>query len=230
MSILYVVATPIGNLSDITFRAIDVLKNVDCILAEDTRVTKKLLNHYEIETKLISFHEYSDEKKYEKIFDLLANDSKIALVCDAGTPAISDPGYFLVQKVREKMPEVKIIPIAGPSALTTFVSVSGVNTKEFTFLGFPPHKKGRQTFFENVLNESSVRPVIFYESKHRLVKALDSIMELGEKNNDTEKLITIGRELTKTFEEIIQGDIKKVINYFQNNPEKNKGEFVIMIS
>jgi len=227
---IYVVATPIGNLNDMTFRAVEILKKVNYILAEDTRVTRKLLNHFEIETKLVSFHEYSDEKKYEKIFDLLKEGSELALVCDAGTPAISDPGYFLIQQIKQNLPEVKVVPIPGPSAITTLVSVSGVNAKEFTFLGFPPHKKGRKTFFENLIIESKKRPVVFYESKHRIVRALESLKENIEQNPGLERKITIGRELTKTFEEIVSGSAGEMLDFFVNNPEKIKGEFVIIIS
>ncbi len=226
----YVVATPIGNLSDMTFRAVEILKKVDIILAEDTRVTRKLLNHFEIETKLISFHEYSDEKKYQKIFELLESGRELALVCDAGTPAISDPGYFLIQQIKQNLPEVKITPIPGASAITTLISVSGVNTKEFTFLGFPPHKKGRKTFFEKLVQESSIRPIVFYESKHRIIKAIESINDILEQDSSLERKITIGRELTKTFEEVIQGNSLEILEYLVNNPEKIKGEFVIIIS
>ncbi len=222
---LYIVATPIGNLGDITFRAISTLKEVDYILTEDTRVTKKLLNHYEINTPMISFHEYSDESKYEKIIDLIEKGNKIALVTDAGTPAISDPGYFLIQTIRAKFPDFKIIPIPGPSALTATISVSGINTKEFTFLGFPPHKKGRKTFFEKVASLVDKRPVIVYESKHRVIKALESLNEVTP-----EKQIFIGREITKIYEEFISGTAEELIKYFSENKEKLQGEFVIIVS
>jgi 16S rRNA (cytidine1402-2'-O)-methyltransferase len=222
---LYVVATPIGNLEDITLRAISTLKSVDFILSEDTRVTQKLLNYFDISTPTISFHEYSDQSKYEKILDLLEKGKDLALVTDAGTPAISDPGYFLVQTVREKLPEVKISPIPGASALTALVSVSGINMKEFTFLGFPPHKKGRKTFFENVVDASQKNPVIFYESKHRIIKALESLEVLIPNQK-----IVIGREMTKIFEEIISGTVEEVREYFSENPSKLKGEFVIIVS
>ncbi len=222
---LYIVATPIGNLEDITLRAISTLKSVDCILTEDTRVTKKLLNHFVIQTPMTSFHEYSDEKKYQEILALLNNGKSLALVTDAGTPAVSDPGYFLIQKVRKELPEVKIIPIPGPSALTALISVSGINTKEFIFLGFPPHKKGRKTFFEEAVLSSEKRPVIFYESKHRILKALENLKVLVPS-----KQIIIGREMTKIYEEIISGTAQELIEYFLINTEKVQGEFVIMIA
>lgn len=218
---LYVVATPIGNLEDITFRALKVLSEVDFILSEDTRVTKKLLNHFDLKTNLISFHEYSDEGKYEKIFDLLKNGKKLALVTDAGTPAISDPGSFLIEKVRENFPEIKIVPVPGPSALTAFLSVAGIDIKEFIFLGFPPHKKGRQTFFQRVADLDM--PVVFYESTHRLIKALESLEELVP-----QKQIVVGKEMTKIYEEIIAGKPAELLKYFAENPEKTKGEFVIL--
>lgn len=222
---LYVVATPIGNLEDITLRAISTLKTVDYILTEDTRVTKKLLNHFEISTPMISFHEYSDVKKYDKIINLLEEGNSLALVTDAGTPAISDPGYFLIQAINEKLPDVKISPIPGPSALIALISVSGINAKEFTFLGFPPHKKGRKTFFEKVIRLSEDCPVVFYESKHRIMKALESLQIMGP-----DKKIVIGRELTKMFEEIITGSPAEVSKFLSENFEKIKGEFVILIS
>jgi 16S rRNA (cytidine1402-2'-O)-methyltransferase len=221
---LYIVATPIGNLEDITLRAISVLKSVDFILSEDTRVTKKLLNHFEIQTNLISFHEYSDENKYEKISELLAEGKSLALVTDAGTPAISDPGYFLVKKIRQEMPEIKIVAIPGPSALTAAISISGINAREFTFLGFPPHKKGRKTFFEKVARISAENPVIFYESTHRLIKALESLLEIIP-----EKKVVVAKELTKMFEEIITGKPNEIISYLHKYSEKIKGEFVIIV-
>lgn len=221
---IYIVATPIGNLADITFRAIETLKNVDNILCEDTRVTKKLLNHFDIHTPTISFHEYSDEAKYEKIYEMLKEDRNIAMVVDAGTPGISDPGYFLIQNIRKKMPEIEIVPIPGVSAITTLISVSGMNMKEFTYLGFPPHKKGRQTFFEKIRDIREDHPVVIYESTHRLVKALESIKELVP-----EASLVVGKELTKSFEEIITGNPEEVIEYLESNPQKQKGEFAIII-
>ena len=147
----YVVATPIGNLEDITFRAVRILKEVDLILCEDTRVTKKLLNKYEIKTPTLSYHQYSKISKIEKIFDLINEDKNIALVSDAGTPAISDPGSFLVSEVKKKFGnKVKIIPIPGASALISALSVSGVIADNFVFLGFLPHKKGRETLFKEI--------------------------------------------------------------------------------
>ncbi len=220
--ILYIVATPIGNLEDITLRALRILKEVDFILSEDTRVTKKLLNHFEITGQLISFHEYSEKTKFEKILNLLQEGKKIALVTDAGTPAISDPGAYLVKEIRENLPEVKIIPIPGASALITLLSVAGAEKKEFTFLGFPPHKKGRKTFFEKVAQ--SDRPIIFYESTHRIIKALESLQE-----ECPDRKVILGKELTKIYEEVILGKPFEILEYFSLYPKKIKGEFVVLV-
>ncbi len=218
---LYIVATPIGNLKDITLRAIETLREVDFVLCEDTRMTKRLLNHLEIEKTTISFHEYSDEKKFEEIFNMLREGKKLALVTDAGTPGISDPGSFLVKRVRETLPEIKIVPIPGASAVTALLSVSGIRADEFTFVGFPPHKKGRKTFFERIA--ASETPIIFYESTHRLIKALEALNEICPAKN-----LVIGKELTKMFEEIITGAPATVLAYLAENPDKTRGEFVII--
>lgn len=238
---LYIVATPIGNLADITFRAVDTLRSVDFILSEDTRVTKKLLNHFDISTPLISFNDNSDESKYEKIFSLLEEGKNLALVTDAGTPAISDPGAFLIKRIKERfasysvsdsasssalVEELKISPIPGPSALVAALSASGILAKEFAFLGFPPHKKGRQTFFDKIskISDELEMPVVFYESKHRIMKTLESLVETCDK-----KKITIARELTKIHEEIVSGQPAEVLNYFLQNPDNIKGEFVVIV-
>ena len=212
----FIVATPIGNLDDITVRAVETLKGVDLILAEDTRVTRKLLDHYKIESPLESFHEHSDEIKYQKIFNLLRQNKNLALVSDAGTPAINDPGAFLVQRVTIELPEVRIIPIPGASALTAFLSIAGLKSDQFLFLGFPPHKKGRRTFFEKIRNAEY--PVIFFESTHRIVKALEALKE-------SDKEIVIGRELTKKFETIYRGSAQEILEKLP--PDQTRGEFVV---
>ena len=222
---LYIVATPIGNLEDITLRAIRTLKEVNFVLSEDTRVTSKLLKHFDIDTPTISFHEYSDDNKYEKILALLEKGQDLALVTDAGTPGISDPGSFLVKTVKEKLPEISIVPIPGPSALASAISVSGLNLKEFTFLGFPPHKKGRKTFFDQLIEKIENHPVIIYESTHRLLKALESIKDRSPDCN-----IVVCKEMTKIFEEIMTGKPQELIDYFLLNHDKIKGEFVIIVS
>jgi 16S rRNA (cytidine1402-2'-O)-methyltransferase len=221
MGNIYIIGTPIGNLKDVTLRAIETLKSVDLILAEDTRVTKRLLDHYEIKKPVWRYDEYARENSYVKIKNLIIKGSNIALVTDAGTPAIADPGSKLAAFIRKELPEVKIIPIPGPSALITALSASGVNADLFIFLGYPPHKKGRQTFFGK-LKEIKIRPIVFYESPHRVEKTFKS---LAENLGDAE--IIVARELTKIHEEIWHGAPKAALAYFQG--ERKKGEFVIII-
>ncbi len=219
---LYIVATPIGNLSDITIRAIETLKNVDAIYAEDTRVLRKLADKHEILTPLKIYHEHSKENVYQKILASLESGQNIALVSDAGTPGISDPGTKLVSYIRESNPDIKVIPIPGASALVSALSVSGLGGDSFTFLGFPPHKKGRETFFKN-LASIEVRPVVMYESTHRLGKALSSIAkEMGEGQR-----LVVAKEITKMHEEIFWGTAGEACGYFSG--VKSKGEFVIII-
>ncbi len=217
---LYIVATPIGNLGDITLRALETLKNVDLILCEDTRVTKKLLFHYEIAKPTSSFHEHSDDRRIASLIERLQAGENMALVTDAGTPGLSDPGNVLVEAALKA--EVVVVPIPGASALTALVSVAGIDMREFTFLGFPPHKKGRQTFFRGV-GESTL-PVMYYESPHRVMKNLELLLELAP-----EKKVILGRELTKMFEEVIRGDVAAIRSYFEEHPEKVKGEFTIIV-
>lgn len=217
---LFIVATPIGNLGDITLRALETLKNVEAILCEDTRVTKKLLFHYEITKTTLSFHEHSDTRKIVSLIERLQAGESLALVTDAGTPGLSDPGNVLVEAAL--IAEIAVVPIPGVSALTALVSVAGVDMREFIFLGFPPHKKGRQTFFRGV-GESKM-PVMYYESPHRVLKNLELLQELS-----TDKKIILGRELTKMFEEIVRGSIEEVQEYFREHPEKVKGEFTIIV-
>ncbi len=225
MSNLYIVATPIGNLGDITLRALEILKGVDFVLAEDTRVTRKLFNAYEIKTKIISFHEHSKEIAYENILKLLSEGKNLALVTDAGTPGISDPGNKLVERVRAELPDVKIVSIPGPSSLAAAISVSGIPFTNFFFTGFAPHKKGRQTFFQNIfknLNEETA--FVFFESPHRVMKALDSLTQFWPN-----KKIVIVREITKIFEETLIGNSAELIEIFKKFPEKLRGEFVIIV-
>jgi 16S rRNA (cytidine1402-2'-O)-methyltransferase len=217
---LFIVATPIGHLGDITLRALETLKNVDLILCEDTRVTKKLLFHYEITKPLASFHEHSDERKRVSLIQRLKAGENMALVTDAGTPGLSDPGNVLVMDALAS--DIVTVPIPGVSALTALVSVAGIDMREFVFLGFPPHKKGRQTFFRAV-SESDM-PVMYYESPHRVLKNLALLREI----NDTKKVI-VGRELTKMFEEILRGNIEEIEKYFGEHPEKVKGEFTLIV-
>ena len=224
MSILYIVGTPIGNLEDITLRALRVLREAYVILCEDTRVTKRLLEKYEIKDKqLLAYNEQKSGASAEYVIKLLQDGKNIALVTDAGTPGISDPCSMLVQKVREVLLDVKIESIPGPSALTAALSVAGVSADSFLFLGFLPHKKGKETLFKEIAEEK--RTVVFYESPHRILKALESLLKHAPK-----KQITICRELTKIHEEVVRGTVLEVLEYFRNNPEKVRGEFVVIVS
>jgi 16S rRNA (cytidine1402-2'-O)-methyltransferase len=221
MAVFYVVATPIGNLEDISLRALRVLKEVDLILCEDTRRTQRLLNHYQIKKKTLSYHQHSRLKRIEEIVNLLRKGKNLALVSDAGTPGISDPGGKLIEKVVECLgDQVKIVPIPGPCAITCAASVSGFFLDKFLFLGFPPKKKKRKKFFEEILN--SKYPVIFYESPYRILKTLE---ELKKINSDFE--IVVAREMTKKFETIYRGRIEKVIEKIKK--DKIKGEFVVIV-
>ncbi|MFA6183522.1 MAG: 16S rRNA (cytidine(1402)-2'-O)-methyltransferase [Parcubacteria group bacterium] len=218
-STLYIVATPIGNLEDITLRALEVLKNVNLIICEDTRVTIKLLDRYEIKTPSLSYHQHSKIKRINEIVERLKKEESIALVTDAGTPGISDPGNILVAEAIKN--NIMVSPIPGASAIGALISVAGIDMQKFTFLGFPPHKKGRQTFFKEALAQKY--PVIYYDSPHRLLKNLELLKELGYVKN-----IIVGRELTKMFEEIIRGSVDEIIEYF-NRKEKIKGELVVIL-
>lgn len=218
----YIVATPIGNLEDITLRALRILKEVDLVLCEDTRETRKLLNHYDIKTMTQSYHAQSKLSKIDSIIAMLADGRNIALVSDAGTPAVSDPGSLLVKKVREELPEMPILAVPGPSALTSAFSTSGIVGGEFTFLGFLPHKKGRETLFKEIA--SSERPYIFYESPHRLIKTLESLKKFAG-----DKQVQVAKEITKIFEQYIVGTPEEVLKYFDTNPDKLRGEFVVIV-
>lgn len=220
---LYVIGTPIGNLEDITLRALRIFHEVDLILCEDTRETKKLLNTYGITTATLSYHEQSGRSKINKIIGLLEEGKNMALVTDAGTPGISDPGSYLVQEVREALPEVAIVTVPGPSALPAALSVSGLPASDFLFLGFLPHKKGRQTLFAEIAE--SKRTVVFYESPHRIFATLETLALLLQ----ADRKVVIGRELTKKFEEVRQGTVSELLRFFTAYPEKIRGEFVVMV-
>ncbi|MDQ5929535.1 MAG: rRNA (cytidine1402-2-O)-methyltransferase [Bacteroidota bacterium] len=219
---LYIVATPIGNLSDMTFRAVEILKSVDTVLCEDTRTTKKLLDHYDITARTMSFHSHSKLSQVDKIINMLIEGNNLALVSDAGTPCISDPGVMLIAEIRKAIPEVTISPIPGASALVSALSVSGIPVHEFTFKGFVPHKKGRETFFSDIASMSHT--VVFYESVHRFIKTLESLEKSVPYRN-----IVVGRELTKMFEEIISGTPSELKQYFDKNPDHVRGEFVVVV-
>ena len=221
---LFIVSTPIGNLEDMTLRAIRVLKEVDLILCEDTRVTKNLLTKYEINKPTMSYHAQSKLSKVEKIFELLEQEKNLALVSDAGTPTISDPGCMLVAQVRAKFGEsVKIEAIPGASAVLAALSVSGFPSSEFVFLGFLPHKKGRETLFKEIA--LSKRTMVFYESPHRMDKTLASLAE----HLEPERKVLVAREITKMFEENVHGTLLEVVQYFLAHPDHIRGEFVIAV-
>ena len=220
-SFLYIVATPIGNLEDITLRALEILQSVDLILCEDTRVTSKLLAHYEIKKPLQSYHQHSKLAKVERILEALEEGKNIALVSDAGTPGISDPGGMLVEAVAKRFSDsVVVVPIPGANAALAVLSVSGFPTDRFLFLGFPPHKKGRKTFFDEVAAREETQ--VFYESKHRIEKALT---ELAARLGD--RPIVVARELTKQFETIYRGTAEECLAKLQR--DKILGEFVVVI-
>lgn len=222
---LSIVATPIGNLEDVTLRALRTLKSADLVLCEDTRVTKKLLAHYEIETPCLSYHEHSGAAKYEKVFELLREGKHLALVTDAGTPGVSDPGVRLVAQVRATFPgEVRIEAIPGPSALAAALSVAGVQSEPCTFWGFPPHKKGRKTFFDTLaaIEHTSV----FYESPHRLMRALEA---LNERLSNRARVV-VCRELTKVHECAIEGAPNEVLAYFTEHSDEVRGECAVLVA
>jgi 16S rRNA (cytidine1402-2'-O)-methyltransferase len=223
MATFYVVATPIGNMEDITLRAIRILKEVDLVLCEDTRVTKHLLDKYEIKTPTLSYHSQSKISKTDHILRLLEDGKNLALVSDAGTPGISDPGVVLVGEIKQRLPDIQIVAVPGASALTAALSIAGVPIHEFTFLGFLPHKKGRETLFKEIAG--SKRTYAFYESPHRIMKTLESLKE-----HSPEKKVSIGRELTKMFEELVAGTPEEVFQYFTTHGDKVRGEFVVIVS
>jgi len=304
MNTFSVVATPIGNLQDITLRALDVLKNADLILCEDTRVTKKLLQRHGIQAKTMSYHTHSKLSRVEEIVGMLRNSQQtllggvaplpsprrawrggvkpargigrnlspqaslnIVLLSDAGTPAISDPGSKLVRRIRSELAreiqsgDLKIEAIPGPSALTAALSIAGVSCAEFIFLGFLPHKKGRQTILKEIAE--SERTIVFYESPHRILKTLESLSKSEEESreskvgsykaevlsqksevnsqkletegailmeNEHAKRITVCKELTKVFEEVVSGTAAEVSKYFSAHADKVRGEFVVIVS
>jgi 16S rRNA (cytidine1402-2'-O)-methyltransferase len=223
MKTLFIVGTPIGNLEDISLRALKVLKEVDFIICEDTRWTLKLLNHFEIKKPLVSYHQHSRLQKIDFIIEELKSKDA-ALVSDAGTPGISDPGGLLIREIVSKLGNsIKIVAIPGPSALAAGCSISGLPCDKFRFLGFLPHKKGRVTLFKEIAD--SKETIVFYESPHRILKTLESL----EKVLDKQRKIVVCRELTKIYEEIVRGIANEVLNYFKNNPDKVRGEFVVLV-
>lgn len=219
MSKLYIVPTPIGNLNDITLRALQVLKEADYILAEDTRQSSKLLKHFEIDKKLVSYHQHNEHKSIDRIIEDLKQDKTIAVVSDAGTPGISDPGFLIVRACIQNEIAVECLP--GATAFVPALVNSGFPCDKFVFEGFLPHKKGRQTRL-NLLKEET-RTIVFYESTHRLLKTLAQFAEFfGE-----ERPVSVSRELTKMHEENIRGTVKEVMEYYKTHVIK--GEIVIIV-
>jgi 16S rRNA (cytidine1402-2'-O)-methyltransferase len=216
---LILVPTPIGNLEDITLRGLKVLQNADAILAEDTRQTSKLLNHYQISKPLWSYHAHNEHKQLENLLKELTNGKTLALVSDAGTPAISDPGFLLVRACLQANILVECLP--GATAFVPALVKSGLASDAFVFLGFLPEKKGRQTAFKKLVDVEYT--MVFYESPHRLLKTLTQLGEyLG-----LERMASVSRELTKIYEETINGSLTHIINYYTTHPVK--GEFVIIV-
>lgn len=217
---LYIVPTPIGNLGDITYRAIEVLSHVDAILAEDTRQTKKLLNHYQVEKKLIPYHQHNEHKNLSMVIDKLTAGETFAVCTDAGMPGISDPGFLLIREAVQA--GINVITLPGAVAAIVALVNSGLPCDTFVYEGFLPHKKGKQTKILSLADEK--RTTIFYESPHRIVKTLVLIKELlGD-----ERGIVIGRELTKKFEEYVRGSVAEVLAHFEANTPK--GEFVLLVA
>ncbi|OQA04654.1 MAG: Ribosomal RNA small subunit methyltransferase I [bacterium ADurb.Bin400] len=221
MGTLYVIATPIGNLEDITLRAIRVLREVNLIACEDTRVTRHLLDHYEIKTPTVSYFQHSKLSKIDYLVEQLRQGKNVALVSDAGTPGISDPGQALIGYLRQELPEVAVLPIPGPSAVAAAASVAGTIEKEFYFAGFLPKKKGRQTKFKMLSKLET--PIVIYESALRLERTLSDI----QSHFGDEVEIFIAREMTKMFEEYWTGRISEVIRDLSNH--KLKGEVVLIV-
>lgn len=218
---LYVVATPIGNMGDITLRAIDTLKKVHAVYAEDTRVFRKLADKYEIATKTFAYNAHASKSTHHKIIQSLLEGQDTALVSDAGTPGISDPGALLVSTIRSEHPEIDIVPIPGPSALTAAVSISGLLGNGFIFAGFIPHKKGRETFLKNTVG--SELPTVFYESTHRI----EAMLNWFVKNAPTAKIL-LARELTKMFETVRIATASEHLEAMAENAKEKKGEFTVL--
>lgn len=220
--ILSVVATPIGNLEDMTHRAVRILSEADYILCEDTRVTGKILSHYNISTPLKRYDAHASERVHEQVLEDLEAGKRIALVSDAGTPGVSDPGVLLIQRARGAGARIDAIP--GPSAVTAAISIAGFTGNQFTFLGFVPQKKGRQTFYERLATIE--HPTLFFESTHRIMKTLESLVEYVPTNWH----VSVARELTKMHEEFVSGTPAEMLAYFTEHTEHQRGEFVVIVT
>ena len=217
---LFVLATPLGNLEDLTLRGLRVLGEAGAVIAEDTRVTNKLLEHYKINKPLLIFHQHSGGRELDKIIERLKEGQDLVLVTDAGTPGISDPGGKLIEQLlKEFGGDLSVMPLPGPNAAVAALSISGFPTDKFLFLGFPPHKKGRQTFFRNLAETDCA--AVFYESPHRILKALQSLAEIMP-----ERPLLVARELTKKFETIYRGTAREILNRLTS--DQVRGEFTVV--
>jgi 16S rRNA (cytidine1402-2'-O)-methyltransferase len=225
MGTLYIVATPIGNLDDFSVRALDTLRAVSLILAEDTRVTAKLLQAKDISTPMRSYHQHSTEKVVTDVIERLEAGDDIALVSDAGTPGINDPGGRLVSDVLAATNEVRVVPVPGPNAAVTALSASGFPAERFSYLGFVPHKKGRETFFRNITERKETQ--VFYESKHRIVRALEQLRGAFDEIGQAERPVVVAREITKQFETFYRGSVSEVLTAL--NQGESRGEFVVIV-
>ena len=222
-SALYVVATPIGNLADISLRALHILAGVDQIAAEDTRHSSRLLNHYGIQSSLISLHEHNEQARTEELINCLAQGQNVALISDAGTPLISDPGYGLVQRVAAA--GYPVIPIPGACAVVTALSAAGLPTDAFTFVGFSPSKAGaRKRFFESHAGRQETW--VFYESPRRLVASLENLLDAV----GTDRQVTIARELTKMHETLLRGELGELVDNLRADPGQCRGEIVVLVN
>ncbi|MBP9821768.1 MAG: 16S rRNA (cytidine(1402)-2'-O)-methyltransferase [Candidatus Pacebacteria bacterium] len=221
---LSIVSTPIGNLGDITMRALEILRAADVILCEDTRHSGKLLSHFEIKKPLRSFHAHSTDNETAKILELIEEGKHLALVTDAGTPGISDPGTILISKVLEVYGSEAVEIIPGPSALTAAIARSGIPTHQFRFLGFAPAKKGRQTFFADIAANPDA--TVFYESSHKIEKTMAELAKVL----DGGRIIALCRELTKMHEETIRGTAEQVKEVLASDANKLRGEHVIIVA
>ena len=220
MGEIYIVPTPIGNLGDFTYRAKDILEQVSKIYAEDTRTSKKLLSNYEIKTPIFSYHQHNEHKIVEALIkEIKEKNIKVALISDAGTPGISDPGYLLINKAKES--NINVFCLPGATSIIPALIQSGFPTEEFSFFGFLPHKKGRKTKLQKIINQNST--VIILESPHRLIKLLKEL----KKELQNQRLISISRELTKIYEENIRGTAEELLLHFES--KKIKGEIVVVI-
>lgn len=223
MGKLYVIATPIGNLKDITLRALETIEECDILAVEDTRHTLKLLNHYNIKKKMISYHKYNEKERVNLILDLLKNKNlNVGLLTNAGTPCISDPGYIIVKCAREN--GIEVVPIPGPSAITTALSVSGLPSNQFLFYGFLPNKKTEREKILTKIKNTKVETIIFFESPKRITNLMNLLKDFFPKST-----VCVCNELTKMFEKVYYGNIDKVVEEIENNPHKEMGEYTVII-